>query len=114
MVEGAGAAVVLYHLEPGTSFEAHTHTFAELVVLLSGECRFTIADQERTLHEGDSLFLPPGTLHGVTVPRDRGPAVTLDVTVTTWTDLAPVSAAAVIRHAQTLARREEAPVTRGA
>ncbi len=104
MVEGAGTTVVLYRMAAGTRFEPHTHTFAELVVILSGGARFLVQDQERDLQEGDSLFLPPGTRHGIVVAEGSAPIVTLDVTVTTWTDFAPISAAAIVRHALVLAR----------
>ena len=104
MVEGAGTTIVLYRMAPGTRFEPHSHTFAELAVVLSGRGRFLVEDQERDLQEGDSLFLPPGTRHGIIVAEGSPPVVTLDVTVTTWTDLAPISAAAVVRHAMTVVR----------
>lgn len=103
MVEGGGTTVVLYRMAPGSKFEPHTHTFAVLVVVLSGRGRFLVEQEYRDLQEGDSLFLPPGTRHGAEIPEGHGPVVTLDVTVTTWPNAGPISAAAVARHALSIA-----------
>jgi quercetin dioxygenase-like cupin family protein len=45
---------------------AHGHPHDQATYCLSGEFRFTVGDETRTLRPGDSVFIPGGALHGTT------------------------------------------------
>jgi quercetin dioxygenase-like cupin family protein len=111
MVEGEGASIILYRIEPGTEFEPHSHPFAELGVVLAGEGTFTVGPQHRLLREGDSFFIPGDTLHGFRVPKGTQPVVMLNVSVSVPNDLSDASASTVIRLAESIAKRETSDPT---
>jgi quercetin dioxygenase-like cupin family protein len=108
MVEGNGASIVLYRLEPGTNFAAHEHPFAELGVVLAGEGHFPVAGVERILREGDSFYIPPGVRHGFSVPEGGPTVVMLNVSVAV-PSLKEAPSSAVLRLAESLVKRGPAP-----
>jgi quercetin dioxygenase-like cupin family protein len=105
MVEGDGASIVLYRIEPGTSFATHVHPFAELGVVLAGEGRFELPDEARVLREGDSFYIPADVPHGFTVPEGTATVVMINVTVPVPSDLPDDSSGAIIRLAEMVVRR---------
>jgi quercetin dioxygenase-like cupin family protein len=80
MVEGNGASIVLYRLDPGRRFAPHDHPFSELSVVLAGRGRTRIGNEERRLREGDSIYIPGGTPHDFAAEGNE-PVVMLNVIV---------------------------------
>jgi len=79
LVEGVGTALILYSVDPGTRFDAHRHAFGELGVVLQGSGRITVEDEERELRAGESYYIPPNSLHGLSVSEGTEPMVLIDV-----------------------------------
>jgi quercetin dioxygenase-like cupin family protein len=103
MVEGNGSAINLYRISPRRRFEAHRHPFPELGVVMAGRGRMIIAGEERIVEEGDSFYIPAGTLHGFAVTT-REPAVILDVTVPQLPDVPGPDSAEMLRLSRQLVR----------
>lgn len=58
-------------LEPGEATSPHQHYESEeIVYLLDGEGRITVARDERTIHQGEVILVPPRTTHTILNPRD--------------------------------------------
>jgi len=112
MVEGDGASIILYRIEPGTRFDDHSHPFAELGVVLAGEGLFSSSDRVRTLREGDSFYIPAGASHGFSVPEGRETVVMLNVCVTVPSDVGEDTASRVLRLAESIVKREAPPASR--
>jgi quercetin dioxygenase-like cupin family protein len=87
LVEGVGVTLVLYQMEPGTRFDAHRHEFGELGVVLQGAGYLTVEGEERELRAGESYYLPPNSLHGLTVAEGSEPMVMIDVAASLPADL---------------------------
>lgn len=105
MVEGSGAAIILYRVEPGMSFEFHSHEFAELGVVLAGGGEFRFGEERRPLREGDSYYIPAGTPHSFSVPAGGATAVLLDVSVAVPADATLPAASELLRISETMVRR---------
>jgi mannose-6-phosphate isomerase-like protein (cupin superfamily) len=90
LVEGGGTALLLYQVESGVRLETHIHDYSEFGVMISGEAHIDIGEEERDLREGDSFYIPPRCPHGFSVRPGKGPAVVLDVSVTSVTEPAPI------------------------
>jgi quercetin dioxygenase-like cupin family protein len=86
MVEGNGSSIILYRMEPGRLFERHTHPFPELGVVLAGRGLVLVADEKRSVREGDAFYLPSGIPHGFEVDAG-GPALLMNVIVPPLPDL---------------------------
>lgn len=80
LVEGVGTKLILYRIDPGTRFEDHRHEFGELGVVLQGKGRISVEGTDREIGVGESYFLPPNCLHGLSVAEGREPMVLVDVT----------------------------------
>ena len=100
MVEGAGVAIVLYRIAPGTRFIPHSHAFVELGVVVSGNGQLVYEGVPRNVRGGDSFFIPAGGSHGFRVPESRGPVVTMNVSVGASERVAGPSAAEIIHLAK--------------
>lgn len=51
-------------LEPGKGHERHTHPDSEeILYVLSGEGTQTVADEERQVSAGDTIYIPAGVEH---------------------------------------------------
>lgn len=56
----------VYCLAPGQAQKPHRHAMSDKVYLvLDGQCRFRIGDEEATHGPGSTLFAPAGSEHGV-------------------------------------------------
>ena len=53
------------------SYPTHLHQGFELIILLEGEMRINLNQQEYVLHEGDSILVFPNELHTLTSERSR-------------------------------------------
>jgi quercetin dioxygenase-like cupin family protein len=50
----------------GAAGSEHEHPHDQATYCLSGEFRFTVGSETRTLRPGDSVFIPGGARHGTT------------------------------------------------
>ena len=48
----------------------HAHPHDQATYCLSGEFRFSVGEESRTLRAGDSVFIPGGALHGTTCLKE--------------------------------------------
>lgn len=62
--------VVRYEFAPGAAFPMHHHAEEQLVVMLSGSCRFRLGAGERELQAGDAVVAAPHVPHGATAGPD--------------------------------------------
>ncbi|PCJ96070.1 MAG: cupin [Flavobacteriaceae bacterium] len=54
--------------EGGIGYE-HEHHHSQTTYVASGEFNFTIGGEQRTVKEGDSVYIPPHVLHGATCTK---------------------------------------------
>ncbi|HEY4654640.1 MAG TPA: cupin domain-containing protein [Cyclobacteriaceae bacterium] len=50
---------------------AHKHNDPEIILVLEGEARLTLEDEERIVPQNTSLFCPPGLMHGISRASDK-------------------------------------------
>lgn len=65
MVADTGLMLVRAHLEPGAAHPFHFHPDKEeILYILSGAAEQWVEREKRIMKAGDSLYLPPGIVHG--------------------------------------------------
>jgi quercetin dioxygenase-like cupin family protein len=52
-------------IEPGAVVEAHSHPHEQVGMVVEGEARFLVGDEERVLKPGDMYRIPGGVTHRV-------------------------------------------------
>src|SRR5262245_19036944 len=58
----------LVHILPGQTNPEHWHTAAgEIVFMLQGECQVHLGDRDLTIRPGQTVFIPQGMKHGITI-----------------------------------------------
>jgi quercetin dioxygenase-like cupin family protein len=62
-VRGDADSLVQTYLKKGAIVPAHTHAGSQWIYVLQGALLVTVGQESVTLHEGDVLFVPEGTLH---------------------------------------------------
>ena len=65
LLRTANSRVVLFGFAEGQELTEHTSTQHALVQVLSGECDFSLAGEERKLKTGDLLYMPPNLPHAL-------------------------------------------------
>jgi len=55
----------LAEFEPDAVVEAHSHPHEQVGIVLEGEARFIVGDEERVLSPGDMYTIPGGVTHRV-------------------------------------------------
>ena len=71
-VPGREVIQVLVEFAPGVLFPKHSHPGEEIVYVVEGLLEYTIEGRPPvTLKAGEVLFIPAGTPHAVTKPRQR-------------------------------------------
>jgi mannose-6-phosphate isomerase-like protein (cupin superfamily) len=60
---GVGASLIFVDAPPGAGPALHKHAYEEIFVILEGEAKFTLGDEERTVHGGEIVIAPPETPH---------------------------------------------------
>jgi quercetin dioxygenase-like cupin family protein len=61
---GREAIQVRVDFDPGAAFGAHTHPGEEIIYVLEGSLEYQVEGKPAvTLHAGDVLFIPAGTIH---------------------------------------------------
>jgi mannose-6-phosphate isomerase-like protein (cupin superfamily) len=65
---GAGIAVSFFlnHTPPGRGAGAHSHPYAEVFAIHSGQATFVVDGREVEAHGGQVVVVPPGATHGFT------------------------------------------------
>lgn len=59
-------------LEPrGGQVPWHVHDQEEVYVILEGEGEMCVGDERADVHEGEAIYIPPGTYHQLTNTGDR-------------------------------------------
>lgn len=62
LIQSDNRQVVLFEIEPIGKIPDHTHG-AQWGIVLDGKMKLTIAGQTKVYHNGDSYFIPSGTVH---------------------------------------------------
>jgi quercetin dioxygenase-like cupin family protein len=63
-VPGREAIQVRVDIAPGSAFPSHTHPGEEIIYVLGGSLEYQVEGKPAaTLHAGDVLFIPAGTVH---------------------------------------------------
>ena len=61
---GREVVQVRVDFDPGAAFGAHTHPGEEIIYVLEGSLEYQVEGKPAvTLHAGDVLFIPAGTIH---------------------------------------------------
>jgi len=55
--------VIEFELEDGRTTDAHRHPTHEFYYILAGRGTMLVDDEERTVHQGDFVWVPPNALH---------------------------------------------------
>lgn len=63
IVRRDGVEMVLYRIEPGSLFPAHTHPEAQFAYLLGGSGVQRVGGMVRHVRPGDAWYIPPSTPH---------------------------------------------------
>lgn len=71
LLKEEGTTPTVWIDEPGTYYENHAHTFAEIRWVVSGKMRYGVGNEEFILGPGDRLDLPAGTVHWARVEGDE-------------------------------------------
>ena len=50
---------------PGSGQRAHSHAPEQVYVVVRGRGKMKVGDEERLVVEGDLIYVPPHTLHGI-------------------------------------------------
>jgi quercetin dioxygenase-like cupin family protein len=60
---GLPVSLLLIDAPPGTGPGLHTHAYHELFIVQAGTATFTADGEERVVHAGEIVIVPPGTVH---------------------------------------------------
>jgi mannose-6-phosphate isomerase-like protein (cupin superfamily) len=52
-------------VDPGSGQRSHCHAPEQVYVVVRGRGKMKVGDEERVVAEGDLIYIPPGTLHGI-------------------------------------------------
>jgi mannose-6-phosphate isomerase-like protein (cupin superfamily) len=58
-----GFSFLLVDVSPGEGPALHKHAYSEVFVVLEGESHFVAGDEERRVHAGQIVVVPPDTPH---------------------------------------------------
>jgi quercetin dioxygenase-like cupin family protein len=96
-VDAQHMTVLRYRYEPGAHFPAHSHPEEQVVLVLSGEIEFMVANRPVSAAAGSMLVIPPQTVHSARVLGDT-PADTINVLSPRRTKEVAFTASGVGRH----------------
>lgn len=77
-LHGERMMMVLNHTSPGHGVPLHSHPHEQVGLVLKGEARLRIGDEERIVQRGDFYRIPANVPHGDTCTGDE-PFVMLDI-----------------------------------
>jgi mannose-6-phosphate isomerase-like protein (cupin superfamily) len=52
-------------IDPGSGQRSHSHAPEQVYVVVRGRGKMKVGDEERLVTEGDLIYIPPDTLHGI-------------------------------------------------
>ena len=61
----ARLTVTWVDVAPGSRQRAHSHGLEQVYVVIRGRGKIRVGDEERWVVEGDLIFIPPDTVHGI-------------------------------------------------
>jgi quercetin dioxygenase-like cupin family protein len=70
MIHGRHITVARIRLQKGAVVPMHSHPNEQISMLESGALRFVISGEERVLHAGDAVIIPPDAPHMVEALED--------------------------------------------
>jgi quercetin dioxygenase-like cupin family protein len=70
MLHGGTMTVARIRLRKGAVVPTHSHANEQISMLESGALRFVISGEERVLHAGDAVVIPPDAPHMVEALED--------------------------------------------
>lgn len=62
---GGELSITWVDLEPGGEQQPHSHAPQQVYVITRGSGRMRVGEDERDVAEGQMVFIPPGTAHGI-------------------------------------------------
>ena len=66
-VAGEGSMVTFFTFEPGAIVPAHRHPHRQISIMIKGEAKFRLGNDERELKAGDGVVIPADVPHAVTI-----------------------------------------------
>jgi mannose-6-phosphate isomerase-like protein (cupin superfamily) len=57
--------VTWVNVDPGSGQRPHSHAPEQVYVVVRGRGKMKVSDEERLVEEGDLIYIPPYTLHGI-------------------------------------------------
>ncbi|MHB1319911.1 MAG: cupin domain-containing protein [Anaerolineae bacterium] len=57
-------------IDKGVTFPEHSHPHAQTVYVITGSVRFSLGEEVHELDAGDSCFIEPDVVHGLTALTD--------------------------------------------
>ena len=70
LARGGNLMTVEVAFQKGGVGALHSHPHEQISYVIQGSFRYTLGEQEEILSAGDSCYVPPGVLHGVTALED--------------------------------------------
>jgi quercetin dioxygenase-like cupin family protein len=77
LLNTGGLRTTLFGFAEGQELTEHTSTRQALILILSGECEFSLAGQPHQLKTGDFLYMPPNLAHSVRATKQFSMLLTL-------------------------------------
>ncbi|HKH23033.1 MAG TPA: cupin domain-containing protein [Solirubrobacterales bacterium] len=68
---GGELSITWVDVEPGGEQKPHSHGPQQVYVITRGQGRMKVGDDERDVHEGEMVFIPPDTDHGIVNRGDQ-------------------------------------------
>jgi mannose-6-phosphate isomerase-like protein (cupin superfamily) len=62
---GGELSVTWVDVEPGSQQKPHSHGPQQVYVITRGQGRMRVGEDERDVHEGQMVFIPPNAEHGI-------------------------------------------------
>jgi quercetin dioxygenase-like cupin family protein len=75
---GDGATLAWTKLDPGHAPRPHSHSYEQIVYIISGRVRFTVGDESAEIGPGGMLVVPPNVEHYAETIGDE-PALDLSI-----------------------------------
>lgn len=75
---GRNVMLVMNELHPGMDLNPHTHTFEQVVYIVSGRAIYHVGDVPHDVGPGSLLIVPPGVPHYIEPIADE-PVLNLDI-----------------------------------
>ena len=77
VAHGGDMMIVEVHFKKGAIGSIHQHFHEQVTYCIKGKLEFMVADEKTIIEAGDSIYMPPDSLHGCKVLEDD--TVLLDI-----------------------------------